>query len=158
MCDRRPGTYRGSTGRRRGSLTPSGHGGTEFRIRVIPRGFGKLGVTASNQPLDDLIIGVALFGADLRDGGRDQPQPIGGDGADALTIGDQVRDESITQEGWLQNIAIREALRRLSEREQRIINLRFFQGRTQMEVASEIGISQAQVSRLEKAALSHMRS
>jgi len=84
-------------------------------------------------------------------------EPIGGDGTDALTIGDQVRDESITQEGWLQNIAIREALRRLSEREQRIINLRFFQGRTQMEVASEIGISQAQVSRLEKAALSHMR-
>ena len=84
-------------------------------------------------------------------------EAIGGDGADALTRGDQVRDESITQEGWLQNIAIREALRRLSEREQRIINLRFFQGRTQMEVASEIGISQAQVSRLEKAALSHMR-
>ena len=52
---------------------------------------------------------------------------------------------------------IREALRRLSNREQQIISLRFFQGRTQMEVASEIGISQAQVSRLEKAALSHMR-
>ena len=84
-------------------------------------------------------------------------EPIGGDSTDALTIGDQVRDESITQEGWLQDIAIREALRRLSEREQKIINLRFFQGRTQMEVASEIGISQAQVSRLEKAALSHMR-
>lgn len=84
-------------------------------------------------------------------------EPIGGDSADALTIGDQVRDESITQEGWLQNIAIREAMKRLNEREQRIIALRFFQGRTQMEVASEIGISQAQVSRLEKAALSHMR-
>ena len=84
-------------------------------------------------------------------------EPIGGDSADALTIGDQVRDESITQEGWLQNIAIREALRRLSERERRIISLRFFQGRTQMEVAGEIGISQAQVSRLEKAALTHMR-
>ena len=84
-------------------------------------------------------------------------EPIGGDSSDALTIGDQVRDESITQEGWLQNIAIREAMKRLNEREQRIIALRFFQGRTQMEVASEIGISQAQVSRLEKAALSHMR-
>ena len=84
-------------------------------------------------------------------------EPIGGDSADALTIGDQVRDESITQEGWLQNIAIREALRRLSEREQKIISLRFFQGRTQMEVAGEIGISQAQVSRLEKAALTHMK-
>ena len=84
-------------------------------------------------------------------------EPIGGDSADALTIGDQVRDESITQDGWLENIAIREALRPLSERERRIISLRFFQGRTQMEVAGEIGISQAQVSRLEKAALTHMR-
>lgn len=84
-------------------------------------------------------------------------EPLGGETSDALTIGDQVRDESISQEGWLQSIAIKEALRRLSEREQRILNLRFFQGRTQMEVASEIGISQAQVSRLEKTALSHMR-
>ena len=84
-------------------------------------------------------------------------EPIGGDNADALTIGDQVRDESVSQEGWLEHIAITEAMRRLSEREQRILNLRFFQGRTQMEVASEIGISQAQVSRLEKAALEHMR-
>ena len=84
-------------------------------------------------------------------------EPIGGDNADALTIGDQVRDERISQEGWLEHIAISEAMRRLNEREQRIISLRFFQGRTQMEVASEIGISQAQVSRLEKAALSHMK-
>ena len=84
-------------------------------------------------------------------------EPIGGETSDALTIGDQVRDESISQEGWLQSIAIKEALRRLSDREQRILNLRFFQGRTQMEVASEIGISQAQVSRLEKTALAHMR-
>ena len=84
-------------------------------------------------------------------------EPIGGDNADALTIGDQVRDDSVSQESWLEHIAITEALRRLSEREQRILNLRFFQGRTQMEVASEIGISQAQVSRLEKAALEHMR-
>ena len=84
-------------------------------------------------------------------------EPIGGDNADALTIGDQVRDESVSQESWLEHIDITEAMRRLSEREQRILNLRFFQGRTQMEVASEIGISQAQVSRLEKAALEHMR-
>ena len=68
-----------------------------------------------------------------------------------------MRDESVSADGWLQNIAIREALNRLSEREQKILSLRFFQGRTQMEVASEIGISQAQVSRLEKAALTHMR-
>ena len=84
-------------------------------------------------------------------------EPIGSDNADALTIGDQVRDESVSAEGWLQNIAIREAMNRLTDREKKILNLRFFEGRTQMEVAGEIGISQAQVSRLEKAALTHMR-
>ena len=84
-------------------------------------------------------------------------EPIGGEGADALTIGDQVRDDRVSADDWLQDIAIREALSRLNEREQRILSLRFFQGRTQMEVAAEIGISQAQVSRLEKAALTHMR-
>ena len=84
-------------------------------------------------------------------------EPIGGDSTDALTIGDQVRDESVSTELWLQNIAIREAMDRLTDREQRILSLRFFEGRTQMEVAGEIGISQAQVSRLEKAALVHMR-
>jgi len=84
-------------------------------------------------------------------------EPIGGDNADALTIGDQVRDETISQEGWLEHIAIRDAMNRLNEREKRILSLRFFHGRTQMEVASEIGISQAQVSRLEKTALAHMR-
>ena len=84
-------------------------------------------------------------------------EPIGGEGTDALTIGDQVRDDRVNADDWLQDIAIREALSRLTDREQRILSLRFFQGRTQMEVASEIGISQAQVSRLEKAALTHMR-
>ena len=84
-------------------------------------------------------------------------EPIGGEGADALTIGDQVRDDRVSAEDWLQNIAIREALNRLNEREKKILSLRFLQGRTQMEVASEIGISQAQVSRLEKSALTHMR-
>ena len=84
-------------------------------------------------------------------------EPIGGESADALTVGDQVRDDRVSAENWLQHIAIREALARLSEREKRILSLRFFAGRTQMEVAAEIGISQAQVSRLEKSALSHMR-
>ena len=70
---------------------------------------------------------------------------------------DQVRDNKNTDEDWLEQIALKEAMARLSDREQRILSLRFFQGRTQMEVAGEIGISQAQVSRLEKAALSHMR-
>ena len=84
-------------------------------------------------------------------------EPIGGEGADALTIGDQVRDDNVNAENWLQNIAIREAMARLSDREQRILSLRFFQGRTQMEIAGEIGISQAQVSRLEKGAINTIK-
>ena len=84
-------------------------------------------------------------------------EPIGGANADARTIGVQVRDETINQESWLEHIAIQDAMNRLNEREKKILSLRFFHGRTQMEVASEIGISQAQVSRLEKTALSHMR-
>lgn len=84
-------------------------------------------------------------------------EPIYNDGGDALYIVDQVRDETARDESWLEDIAINDAMRRLGDREKRILRLRFFEGRTQMEVASQIGISQAQVSRLEKSALLHMR-
>ncbi len=70
---------------------------------------------------------------------------------------DQISDDRSEDGNWLERIAIREALERLSQRERMILSLRFFEGKTQMEVADEIGISQAQVSRLEKAALRHMR-
>ncbi len=70
---------------------------------------------------------------------------------------DQISDSKDTDENWLENISIKEAMKKLSDREKLILNLRFFNGRTQMEVADEIGISQAQVSRLEKTALKHMR-
>ena len=84
-------------------------------------------------------------------------EPVYSDGGDALYVMDQVKDDKHADELWLESIAIREAMRRLGEREKRILRLRFFEGRTQMEVADEIGISQAQVSRLEKTALNHMR-
>ncbi len=84
-------------------------------------------------------------------------EPVYNDGGDALYIMDQVRDEREKVEDWVEDIAIRDALQRLNDRERRIMQLRFFEGRTQMEVAGEIGISQAQVSRLEKTALLHMR-
>ena len=84
-------------------------------------------------------------------------QPIYHDGGDALYVMDQVRDEKNCDEIWLDQIDLSEAMRRLSEREKFILNLRFFQGKTQMEVADEIGISQAQVSRLEKSAIAHMK-
>jgi len=84
-------------------------------------------------------------------------EPIYHDGGDPIFVMDQIGDEKNLDVNWLENIAVREALSRLSEREKHILTLRFFEGKTQMEVAEEIGISQAQVSRLEKAALSHMR-
>ena len=71
---------------------------------------------------------------------------------------DQVKDNKNTDESWLENISIKEAMKKLSSREKLILNLRFFNGKTQMEVADEIGISQAQVSRLEKIALKHMKN
>lgn len=84
-------------------------------------------------------------------------EPIYNDGGDALYIMDQVKDENTKDENWLEEISIKDALQHLNEREKKILRLRFFEGRTQMEVAGEIGISQAQVSRLEKNALLHMR-
>ena len=84
-------------------------------------------------------------------------EPVYNDGGDALYIMDQVKDESARVDNWVEDIAIRDAMDRLNEREKKILHLRFFEGRTQMEVAGEIGISQAQVSRLEKNALMHMR-
>ena len=84
-------------------------------------------------------------------------EPVYSDGGDPLTVMDQVRDTKHTDERWLDSIAIRQAISQLSAREKRILALRFYDGRTQMEVAGSIGISQAQVSRLEKNALSAIR-
>lgn len=84
-------------------------------------------------------------------------EPIFNDNGDAVYVMDQVRDEKNEDEVWLNEIALQEGMRRLGDREKLILNLRFFKGKTQMEVADEIGISQAQVSRLEKTALSQMK-
>ena len=84
-------------------------------------------------------------------------EPVYHDESDTLYIMDQVSDEKSQDDIWLENIALNEAMKRINEREKQIIMLRFFSGKTQMEVANEIGISQAQVSRLEKTALNHMK-
>ena len=84
-------------------------------------------------------------------------EPVYHDDGDAIYVMDQVRDDKDCDDKWLDSIAISKGLDSLAERERRIIELRFFHGRTQMEVADEIGISQAQVSRLEKSALKSMR-
>ena len=84
-------------------------------------------------------------------------EPVYNDNGDALYLMDQLADSSGGDEMWLENIVLKEALDRLNERERTIINLRFFRNKTQMEIADEIGISQAQVSRLEKATLEKIK-
>ena len=84
-------------------------------------------------------------------------EPVYNDGADSIYIMDQVKDKKNTDELWAENLTISEALKKLSDKEKMIIDKRFFKGRTQMEVAEEIGISQAQVSRIEKTAIDHIR-
>lgn len=83
--------------------------------------------------------------------------PVYADGGDPLTVMDQVRDTKNTDENWLEHIALKEAFRALGEREKQILSMRFYDGKTQMEVANLVGISQAQVSRLEKNAIGTMR-
>ena len=84
-------------------------------------------------------------------------EPVYSDSGDAVCVMDQVKDSKNTDESWLDHIALKDAVDKLPEREKRILALRFFQGKTQMEVSTEVGISQAQVSRLEKNALEQIR-
>ena len=84
-------------------------------------------------------------------------EPVYGDGAESIFLMDQVKDKKNNDEFWTENITIAEAMKKLNAKEQNIIQRRFFDGRTQMEVADEIGISQAQVSRIEKNALDHIK-
>jgi len=84
-------------------------------------------------------------------------EPVYHDSGDAIFVMDQVKDNKNTDISWIENLSLSEAMKRLNEREKHILNLRFFEGKTQMEVADEIGISQAQVSRLEKSALKNMK-
>ena len=100
---------------------------------------------AVSEALDAVCAPVSLF------------DPVYTDGGDPLTVMDQVRDTKNTEDGWLERIALRTAFRALGDREKEILQLRFVGGKTQMEVAAMVGISQAQVSRLEKSALNTMR-
>ena len=79
------------------------------------------------------------------------------DGTDNVFIMDQIHDIKNTEDKWAEDITIYEAMKKLNEKEKMIVDKRFFEGRTQMEVAEEIGISQAQVSRLEKSAIAHIK-
>jgi len=84
-------------------------------------------------------------------------EPVYNDGSENIYVMDQVKDTKNTDEHWAENLTITEAMKKLNDREKLIMNKRFYDGRTQMEVAEEIGISQAQVSRLEKSAIEHIK-
>ncbi len=84
-------------------------------------------------------------------------EPVYSDGAESIYIMDQVKDSKNTVENWTEKMTIKQIMQKLNDKEKMIINKRFFDGRTQMEVAEEIGISQAQVSRLEKNAIEHIK-
>lgn len=84
-------------------------------------------------------------------------EPVYNDGAENIYIMDQIKDNKNTDEAWTENMTIKQIMKKLNDKEKIIINKRFFNGKTQMEVAEEIGISQAQVSRLEKNAIEHIK-
>ena len=98
-----------------------------------------------SQAMDAVCAPVSLY------------DPVYSDGGDPLTVMDQVRDTRNTDEHWMEHIALQTAFSRLNPREKQILSLRFYDGKTQMEVAGALGISQAQVSRLEKGAISDLR-
>lgn len=98
-----------------------------------------------SQALDAVCAPVSLY------------DPVYSEGGDPLTVMDQVRDTKNTDERWMEHITLQNAFRALGDREKQILSLRFYDGKTQMEVAGTLGISQAQVSRLEKSAISSMR-
>ena len=107
---------------------------------------------AMNLPVEDVV-----FALDAVQDPVSLSQPVYQDGGDALYVMDSISDEKSSDERWLNSIALGEAVSRLGEREKSIVSLRYFEGKTQMEVAQEIGISQAQVSRLEKSAIAHIK-
>ena len=104
-----------------------------------------LPVEEVSQAMDAVCAPVSLY------------DPVYSDGGDPLTVMDQVRDTRNTDEHWMEHIALQTAFTRLNPREKQILSLRFYDGKTQMEVAGALGISQAQVSRLEKSAISDLR-
>ncbi|MBE6604425.1 MAG: RNA polymerase sporulation sigma factor SigG [Ruminococcaceae bacterium] len=100
---------------------------------------------ALQQAMEAIVEPISLY------------EPVYNESGDAIYVMDQLSDTSAQEEHWLEHVALADAMKKLSEREKRIIEMRFYHGKTQMEIAESIGISQAQVSRLEKGALERMR-
>lgn len=121
--------------------------GSEQREATISEIARRLGVSekAVCEAMEAIVEPISLFDS------------VYGDGEDKMYVIDKLADESDSDEVWVENMALKEALKKLGKRELDIIKLRYYKGRTQMEIAAEIGISQAQVSRLEKGAIEKLR-
>ena len=118
--------------------------GREPTLEEISREL-EMSIEEVNQAMDAVCAPISLH------------DPVFADGGDPLTVMDQVRDTKNTEANWMEHIALRDAFVRLGDREKQILSLRFVGGKTQMEVAGALGISQAQVARLEKGAISSLR-
>jgi len=134
---------------------------TAYRVLQV-----KERLTAENQREPDIgeiakILGISrqevYFSLDAISEPVSIYEPVFSDGAESICVMDQIRDLQNTDDTWIEQIALSEAVAALDSREKRILALRFYDGKTQMEVASEVGISQAQVSRLEKNAISQIK-
>ncbi len=118
--------------------------GREVSIEEIAKDIGEEVENVTNA-LEAIVEPVSIY------------EPVYNDGGDSIYVIDQLSDRECSDDAWLEDISLKEALKKLSDREKRIINMRFYKGKTQMEIAEEIGISQAQVSRLEKGALQRIK-
>ena len=132
--------YRAMQVRERLSKTRS----VEPKLEEIARELGET-PEAVSRAIEAIVEPVSLY------------ESVFNDGEDSIYVIDQLRDLESSDEAWIEDIALREAMKKLGERERSIISMRFYKGRTQMEIAAEIGISQAQVSRLEKSAIERIR-
>ena len=122
----------------------SAESGEEPTVEAIANEIGE-NVKNVSHALEAIVEPVSLYDTVYSDGG------------DSICVMDQIKDEGTSDEVWLEDIALKEAISKLSEKERSIISARYYAGKTQMEIAQEIGISQAQVSRLEKGAFERIR-
>lgn len=106
----------------------------------------------------NLPVGQVVYCLDAINEPLSLNEPVYNDGSDTILVMDQIKDKNNTDERWIENVSLNDAIARLDERERDILTKRYFEGKTQMEVSEEVGISQAQVSRLEKNAVGRMRS
>lgn len=138
------------------SLRDTAYQALQVRERLEREGSTEAGIDSIAEALN-LPMSEVAYALDAISDPVSLYDPVYHDGADAVLVMDQISDIKNTDDFWLEHVALKEGMSRLTPREKEILLLRYYEGRTQMEVSGEVGISQAQVSRLEKNAISHIR-